>query len=91
MEEDHIKTTFITTYAYTTMSFRSKNAGATYQRAIHLCFKNQLHYNVDVYVDDVVVKTRNHDDFISDLEETSTACSNSSGSLTRLSTSLAYH
>jgi hypothetical protein len=36
-EEDNIKTALITpfgAYAYTTMSFRLKNAGATYQRAI---------------------------------------------------------
>jgi len=52
------------------MSFGLKNAGATYQRAIQLCFANQLHRNVEAYVDDVVVKTRNPDDFINDLQET---------------------
>ena len=52
------------------MSFALKNAGATYQRAIQLCFANQLHRNIEAYVDDVVVKTREHDSFISDLEET---------------------
>ena len=39
--EDQIKTAFITpygVYAYKTMSFGLKNAGATYQRAIQLCF-----------------------------------------------------
>ena len=59
-EEDQIKTAFITlygAYAYKTMSFGKKNAGATYQRAIQLCFKKQLHRNVETYVDDVVVKT----------------------------------
>ena len=43
---------------YKTMSFGLKNAGATYQRAIQLCFANQLHRNVEAYVDDVVVKTK---------------------------------
>jgi hypothetical protein len=57
-------------YAYTTMSFELKNAGATYQRAIQLCLADQLHRNVEAYVDDVVIKTRSHDEFISDLEET---------------------
>jgi hypothetical protein len=52
------------------MSFGSKNAGPTYQRAIQLCLADQLHRNIEAYVDDVVVKTRNHDEFISDLEET---------------------
>jgi hypothetical protein len=52
------------------MSFGLKNTGATYQRAIQLCFTNQLHQNVEAYVDDVVVKTREYDSFIPDLEET---------------------
>jgi len=72
-EEDQIKTAFITpfgAYAYKTMSFGLKNAGATYQRAIQLCFTNQLHRNVEAYIDDVVVKTKEFDSFIPDLEET---------------------
>jgi hypothetical protein len=72
-EEDQEKTAFITpfgAYCYMTMSFRLKNAGATYQRAIQACFKRQLKKNVEVYVDDVVVKTRNSDMLIADLEET---------------------
>jgi hypothetical protein len=72
-EEDQEKTTFITSFdahCYTTMSFRLKNAGATYQRAIQACFKRQLNKNVEAYVDDVVVKTRNSDTLITDLEET---------------------
>ena len=72
-EEDQIKTTFITTYgayAYKTMSFGLKNVGATYQRAIQLCFADQLHRNVEAYVDDVIVKTKTQYQFIPDLEET---------------------
>jgi hypothetical protein len=52
------------------MSFGLKNAGATYQRAIQACFKSQLNKNVEDYVDDVVIKTRNSDMLIADLEET---------------------
>jgi hypothetical protein len=52
------------------MSFGLKNAGATYQHLMQLYFADQLHHNVEAYVDDVVIKTRNHDDFIADLEET---------------------
>ena len=72
-EEDQIKTAFITpygAYAYKTMSFGLKNAGATYQHAIQLCFADQLHRNVEAYVDDVVVKTKTQDQFTADLEET---------------------
>jgi hypothetical protein len=72
-EEDQIKTAFITLfgmYAYKTMSLGLKNAGATYQRAIQMCFADQLHRNVEAYVDDVVIKTRNPDSLIANLEET---------------------
>jgi hypothetical protein len=72
-EEDQIKAAFITafgTYAYKTMSFGLKNAGATYQRAIQMCFADQLHRNVEAYMDDVVIKIRNPDGLIADLEET---------------------
>jgi hypothetical protein len=72
-EENHIKTAFITpfgAYAYTTMPFGLKNIGATCQRAIQLCLVDQLHRNIETYVDDVVIKTRSHDEFIIDLEET---------------------
>jgi hypothetical protein len=72
-EEDHIKTAFITlfgAYAYTTISYGLKNAGATYQQAIQLCLADQLHHNIEAYMDDVVIKTRSHDKFITNLEET---------------------
>jgi hypothetical protein len=72
-EEDQEKTAFITpfgAYYYTTMSFGLKNAGTTYQRAIQACFKRQLNKIVEAYVDDVVVKTKNSDTLIVDLEET---------------------
>jgi hypothetical protein len=52
------------------MSFGLENVGATYQRAIQMCFADQLHRNIEAYVDDVVIKTRNPDGLIADLEET---------------------
>jgi hypothetical protein len=72
-EEDQEKTAFITPfvlYCYMTMSFGLNNASATYQRAIQACFKRQLNKNVEAYMDDVVVKTRNSSTLIADLEET---------------------
>ena len=72
-EEDQIKTAFITpygAYTYKTMSFGLKNAGATYQRVIQLCFADQLHRNIEAYVDDAIVKTKTQDQFIANLEET---------------------
>jgi hypothetical protein len=71
-EKDQEKTVFINpfgAYYYTTMSFGLKNAGATYQRAIQAYFKRLLNKNVEAYVDDVVIKTRNSDTLIADLEE----------------------
>jgi hypothetical protein len=73
IKEEDQKTAFITpfgVYCYTTMSFGLKNAGATYQRAIQACFKRQLNKNIEAYVDDVVVKTRDSSTLIDDLEET---------------------
>jgi hypothetical protein len=35
-----------------------------------MCFAEQLHRNDEAYVDDVVIKTKNPDDLIADLEET---------------------
>jgi hypothetical protein len=35
-----------------------------------MCFADQLHRNIEAYVDDVVIKTRDSDDLIVDLEET---------------------
>jgi hypothetical protein len=72
-EEDQEKTTFIApfgAYCYTTMSFGLKNAGATYQRAIQACLKRQLNKKIEAYVDNVVVKTKNSNTLIADLEET---------------------
>jgi hypothetical protein len=52
------------------MSFGLKNVGTTNQRAIQLCLVDQLHRNVKTYVDGVVINTRSHDKFITDLEKT---------------------
>ena len=49
------------------MPFGLKNAGATYQRAMHKIFDDMLHKNVDCYVDDLVVKSRKREDHLQDL------------------------
>jgi hypothetical protein len=72
-EEDQSKTYFITpfdAYCYKIMSFGLKNTGATYQRAIQTCLSEQIGDNVEAYVDDVVVKTKNLDMLIEDLKQT---------------------
>jgi hypothetical protein len=51
------------------MSFGLKNAGATYQRAIQTCLGEQIGENVEAYIDDVVVKTRDPPMLIEDLNQ----------------------
>ena len=52
------------------MSFGLKNAGTTYQRLINKMFAHQIGRNVQVYVDDMLVKSRKEDDHLDDLKET---------------------
>nr|GFA35111.1 reverse transcriptase domain-containing protein [Tanacetum cinerariifolium] len=57
---DEEKTAFHTgqgVYCYTKMPFGLKNAGATYQRLMDKAFENQMGRNIQVYVDDLVVKS----------------------------------
>jgi hypothetical protein len=64
------KIAFITpsgAFCYTSMSFDLKNAGATYQRAIQTCLADHWGKHVEAYVDDVVIKTENSENFIEDL------------------------
>ena len=39
------------------MPFRLKNAGATYQRAATALFHDMMHKEVEVYIDDMMVKS----------------------------------
>lgn len=41
---------------YKVMPFRLKNVGATYQRLINEMFKSQIGRNIEVCVDDILVK-----------------------------------
>ena len=52
------------------MSFRLKNTGATYQRAIQCCLAKQIGHNIKAYVNDVVVKSKTANDLIANLKET---------------------
>ncbi|RVW26198.1 Retrovirus-related Pol polyprotein from transposon 17.6 [Vitis vinifera] len=69
--EDMEKTSFITewgTYCYRVMPFGLKNAGATYQRAATTLFHDMMHRDVEVYVDDMIVKSRGRSDHLAALE-----------------------
>jgi len=69
---DKEKTAFMTddvNYYYEVMSFDIKNVRATYQRLMDKVFKGLISQCVEVYVDDIVVKSDSCDQHIKDLEE----------------------
>ena len=60
-EEDKVKTIFTTawgTFCYRVMPFGLKNAGAMYQRAMVALFHDLMHKEVEVYIDDMIVKSK---------------------------------
>ena len=64
-------TSFVTNmglYYYKVMPFGLKNAGATYQRLVNRMFANQIGKTMEVYMDDMLVKSRFSTDHIRDLE-----------------------
>jgi hypothetical protein len=72
-EDDQEKTSFITSkglFCYKVMPFGLKNARATYQRLMNKMFHNQIGRNVEVYIDDMLVKMKDEANHLDDLEET---------------------
>ena len=70
---DQEKTSFVTSqglFCYKVMPFGLKNVGATYQRLMNKMFANQISRNVQVYVNDMLVKSQREDDHLQDLKET---------------------
>ena len=60
-EVDQLATSFITpfgAYCYVTMPFGLKNAGATYQRCMNRCLGELIGDIVEVYIDDIIIKSR---------------------------------
>ena len=69
--DDQEKTVFVTpigNYHYKVMSFGLKNAGSTYQRIMTKMFEPQLGKNIEVYIDDMVVKSKVVSEHVGDLE-----------------------
>ncbi|GJT03900.1 hypothetical protein Tco_0838362 [Tanacetum coccineum] len=67
-KDDEEKTAFHTSqgvYCYTKMPFGLKNAGATYQRLVDNAFEGQVGRNLEVYVDDLVIKSHTEDEVLS--------------------------
>jgi len=59
-------------FCYTKMSFGLKNAGATYQRLMDSAFSKQIGHNIEVYVDDLVIKSAEVDIMLRDITDTFT-------------------
>ncbi|GKV28954.1 hypothetical protein SLEP1_g37938 [Rubroshorea leprosula] len=71
--EDEVKTSFYAgdeIYCYVMMPFGLKNAEATYQKMVTIVFRAQIDRNLEVYVDDIVVKSLKAKDHLTDLAET---------------------
>ena len=51
------------------MPFGLKNAGATYQRLVNCMFFHQIGRNVEVYVDDILMKSKDEANHLNDLKE----------------------
>ena len=68
---DQAHTTFVTDkglYCYEVMPFGLKNTGATYQRLVNAMFEDEIGEIMEVYVDDMLVKSKTEDDHIANLD-----------------------
>jgi len=73
-EEDIPKTTFrcpghVGLFKWIVMTFGLKNAGATYQRAMNFIFHEFIGKLVEIYIDDVVVKSGDFTKHLADLRK----------------------
>ncbi|CAN6684946.1 unnamed protein product [Malus baccata var. baccata] len=73
-QEDIHKTTFrcpghVGAYEYLVMPFGLKNAGATYQMAMNAIFHDLIGHNMEVYIDDIVVKSKTEEHHLIDLRQ----------------------
>ncbi|RRC42143.1 reverse transcriptase-like protein, partial [Escherichia coli] len=69
---DQEKTAFMTDkgiYCYKVMPFGLKNAGSTYQRLVNMMFKEHLGRTMEVYIDDMLVKSERSIDHVAHLKQ----------------------
>lgn len=72
-EEDQEKTAFVRSqghYCYKVMPFGLKNVRVTYQRLVNKMFSRQIGRNIEVYVDDMLIKSKQELAHLDDLKET---------------------
>jgi hypothetical protein len=58
---------FIGLFEWFVMTFGLKNVGTTYQRAMNLIFHDLLGIILEIYIDDVIVKSDNMDNHLADM------------------------
>ncbi|KAI5343238.1 hypothetical protein L3X38_011114 [Prunus dulcis] len=73
-EEDIHKTAFmcpgnIGTFEYVVMPFGLRNAGATYQRAMNSIFHDMIGHSLEVYIDDIVIKSPKKGNHVSNMKK----------------------
>jgi len=56
-------------YCYKVMPFDLKNAGATFQRMVNQVFKELIRNTIEVYVDDMLIKSLDRSDHVKNLGE----------------------
>lgn len=61
-------------YCYLVTSFSLKNAGTTYQRLVNSMFIDQIGRSMEVYVDDMLVKSRRSTSHLEDLSKILACC-----------------
>jgi hypothetical protein len=59
---------FVGLFEWVVMTFGLKNAGATYQRAMNLIFHDLLRVLMEVYIDDMVVKSAGFEEHMTNLK-----------------------
>jgi hypothetical protein len=59
---------FVSLFKWVVMTFGLKNAGATYQRAMNLIFHDLLRVLMEVYIDDMVVKSVGFEEHMTNLK-----------------------
>ena len=70
--KDRIHTAFVTRkglFCYRLIPFGLKNAGATYQHLMNNMFTKQLGRIIEVYIDDIVIKSKEADQHLRDIDE----------------------
>ena len=72
-EPNQAHTSFLTNqglFYYNVMPFGIKNAGTTYQRLVNKMFKKQIGHTMEVYIDDILVKSLKAEQYIKNLNKT---------------------